>query len=198
VPASTLARASRIERLSHEQQNEIEEAIMAGTMIQNRTAERERELARRDEDYLRDGPNWGPFAMMRRLSEEMDRAFTSSLGLSRDRGGRGSWSPAVEVRERDGSLEVIAELPGLKKEDVKLECTDEGMIIEGERRQEREENQRGFQRSERSYGYFYRMIPLPAGADPDKAKAEFKDGLLQVNIPIVENKRQRRSIPIAV
>jgi HSP20 family protein len=134
--------------------------------------------------------------MMRRLSEEMDRAFAGHTGLSRGPNGRGSWFPALEVVERNGTLEVIAELPGLNKDDVKLEYTDEGIIIEGEKHQEREENERGFQRSERSYGYFYRMIPLPAGADPEHAKAEFKDGLLKVRIPIAENKRQRRSIPI--
>jgi HSP20 family protein len=103
----------------------------------------------------------------------------------------------VEVRERGGNLEVTAELPGLKKDDVKVECTEEGVVIEGEKRQERETNEAGYHRSERSYGHFYRMIPLPAGADPDKAKAEFRDGLLQLRIPIAENKRQRKQIPIA-
>jgi HSP20 family protein len=167
---------------------------MAGTMIQSRSAEHDRDILRREEDYPRDVPSYGPFAMMRRLSEEMDRAFTGAFG-SRAL-ARGDWSPAVEVRERKGNLEVTAELPGLKREDVKLEWTDEGLVIEGEKRQERQENEHGFHRSERSYGYFYRLIPLPTGAEPDKAKAEFKDGVLQVKIPIAEN-RQRRSIPIA-
>jgi HSP20 family protein len=163
-------------------------------MIQNRSAERGRDILRREEDYPRDTPSYGPFAMMRRLSEEMDRAFAGTFGSH----GRGSWSPAVEVRERDGNLEVTVELPGLTKEDVKLECTDEGLVIEGEKRQERQENEHGLHRSERSYGYFCRLIPLPNGAEPDKARAEFKDGLLQVKIPVADNQRQRRSIPIAV
>ena len=94
---------------------------------------------------------------------------------------------------------MTAELPGLKREDVKVECTDEGIIIEGEKRQERQETtEGGFHRSERMYGHFYRMIPLPQGAQSDKAKAEFKDGVLQIKVPIPESKQQRRQIPIAV
>jgi HSP20 family protein len=132
--------------------------------------------------------------MMRRLSEEMDRAFNSSFGLSRS--AEGLWSPAVDVRERDGNLEIQAELPGLNKDDVRVECTDEGIIIEGEKKREQESNEGGWRRTERSYGHFYRMIPLPEGADPDKAKAEFKDGVLQVRVPISQETRKGRQIPI--
>jgi HSP20 family protein len=172
---------------------------MAGTLIENRTSEREKErersrageLTRRTEEY-----SHGPFSMMRRLSEEMDRAFGNAFGGWMGRGEHGVWSPAVEVRERDGNIEVTAELPGMKKDDVKVECTDDGIVIEGERRHEHEENEKGYHRSERSYGHFYRLIPLPTGADPERAKAEFKDGLLQVRVPIQENKR-RKSIPIS-
>lgn len=177
---------------------------MAATAAQSQAPETQRGMSRRSENYpsrdaLNQGvfPNIGPFSMMRRLSEEMDRAFASTFGLSRDTGETGLWSPTIEVREREGNLEVAAELPGMKKDDVKVECTDDGLIIEGERRQEHVETQRGFHRSERSYGHFYRMIPLPQGAQTDKAKAEFKDGLLQVRVPILENKRQNRQIPIA-
>ena len=165
---------------------------MAGSILQNRPSERERdrEVLRRPDDY-----NYGPFSIMRRISDEMDRAF-GSWGLHRG-GTESVWSPAVEVRERDGNLEVTAELPGLKKEDVKVECTEEGVIIQGERRQEREVKEGGYHRTERSYGHFYRMVPLPPGAEPDKAKAEFKDGLLQVRIPVPESKQKRREIPIS-
>ncbi len=175
---------------------------MAATAAQSRSLESERNLTRRQESYpAREGfnaySNFGPFSLMRRLSDEMDRAFASTFGLSRNFGEAGLWSPAVEVREHDGNLEVTAELPGMKKEDVKVESTDDGLIIEGERRQQHEETQGEFRRSERSYGHFYRMIPLPQGAETDKAKAEFKDGLLQVRVPIPNYKRQSRQIQIA-
>jgi HSP20 family protein len=163
---------------------------MAGSILQ-KTPEREREVAQRPE-YSND---YGPFSLMRRFSEEMDQFFHNAFGRTHG-GAIGAWSPAVDIRERDGNLEVIAELPGLKKEDVRAECTDNGLILEGEKREEREETTGGVHRSERSYGHFYRMVPLPPGADPDKAQAEFKDGLLRIRIPMQENRQRRRSIPI--
>jgi len=168
---------------------------MADSKLQERSSGTERGISRRTE-YPRDIFSLSPFTMMRRLSEEMDRAFAGTFGLSRDYGRAGIWSPVVEVREQNGNLEIDAELPGMKKEDVKVECTDEGIVIEGERKQEHEETEGGFRRSERSYGHFYRMIPLPQGAKPEQAKAEFKDGVLQVRVPIPESKPQRRQIQI--
>lgn len=142
-----------------------------------------------------------PFSMFRRLSEEMDRAFASTFGLSREFGEsdfeRGIWSPAIEVRERNNNLEVCAELPGMTKDDVKVECTEEGIILEGEKRREQQHEEGGVHRSERSYGHFYRMIPLPEGADSEKARAEFKNGVLTVQVPISEQKRKAKQIPIS-
>jgi HSP20 family protein len=135
--------------------------------------------------------------MMRRFSEEMDRVFSNAWGRGAERFGWAGWSPAIEVREEDGHLEIAAELPGMTKDDVKVECTGEGLVIEGEKRQEHEETKGGIRRSERSYGHFRRVVPLPEGAEVDKAKADFKDGVLQVHVPIPENKKQRRQIPIS-
>ena len=95
-----------------------------------------------------------------------------------------SWAPPVEVRERDGNLLVSAELPGLNKDEVKVEVTNEGLVIQGERKREREEERGGIHRSERSYGAFYRLIPLPEGANIEQAKAKFENGVLEVQVPI--------------
>jgi HSP20 family protein len=171
---------------------------MADIKVQNKSSERERNVARRS-DYWpsRDVFGFSPFSLLRRLNDEMDRAFGSTFGLTRAMGESGLWCPTIEVRERNGNLEIDAELPGMNKEDVNVECTDEGITIQGERRQEREETEAGVRRSERSYGRFYRMIPLPEGAATDKAKAEFKDGLLRIRIPLPENRqRQAKQIPI--
>jgi HSP20 family protein len=162
----------------------------------------ERSLSRRPEyfpsqDIFTPFASFSPFALMRRFSEEMDRTFGNVFGGGRETGAWAGWSPAIEVRQTDGNMEITAELPGMTKDDVKIECTDEAIIIEGEKRQEHEENRGGIRRSERSYGHFYRMVPLPQGAAADKAKAEFKDGVLQVRVPVPENKQQRRQIPIA-
>ena len=140
---------------------------------------------------------FNPFSMMRRFSEEMDRAFGTSFGLGRGLGERGAWMPAIEVRERDNNLEISAELPGMNKEDVKVEVTSEGVVIEGEKRREQESEEGGIHRSERSYGHFYRVIPLPEGTEAEKAKAEFKNGVLQVRVPISEEQRKSRRIPIS-
>lgn len=134
-----------------------------------------------------------PFALMRRLSDEMERFF-EDLGLSRGwlgsrlghgrEFGHGLWSPQIEVSERDNQFVVCADLPGLKKEDIRVEFSDGALTIQGERRQEQEDTRGGYRRSERSYGRFYRSVPLPAGVDPEGATATFTDGVLKVVMPM--------------
>jgi HSP20 family protein len=172
---------------------------MAEAKVQNQPTQEQRGLARREEysPSMRDFFTLDPFAMMRRLSEEMDRAFGSSFGLTRSMGQRGMWSPAIEVRELDNEVEITAELPGMNKENVKVEIANEQIVLEGERKVEEEKKEKGFVRSERSYGHFYRAIPLPDGADMEKAKAEFKDGILRISVPLAENKRHTKRIPIS-
>jgi len=106
------------------------------------------------------------------------------------------WTPSVEVFERDNNLVVRAELPGLDKDEVRVEFTDDGLVIEGERRREREEGIEGGYRSEIEYGRFYRMIPLPEGVNMDQAQARMNNGVLEVTIPMAEARRPRRSIPV--
>ena len=169
---------------------------MAEPKIQPSSSEKERGMARRGE-YLPSRDFFSPFSMMRRFSDEMDRMF-SNFGFSRGPGSWGNWTPPIEVRERDGNLEISAELPGMSKDDVKVECSPEGITIEGEKKQETEKEEGGIHRSERFYGHFYRTIPVPEGAETDKAKAEFKDGVLQVRVPLSEQARsKRRQIPIS-
>jgi HSP20 family protein len=151
-----------------------------------------------------------PFAMMRSLTDEMDRLFENVLGWGglsrwrqpllpspvRETGRAGLWYPQIEVREKDGKLLVRADLPGLKKEEVHVELKDNALTIEGERRQESEQKQEGFFRSERNYGRFYRSIPLPEGVNPDQVQAGFKDGVLEVTIPVPEHHARGHKIDI--
>ena len=132
-----------------------------------------------------------PFSLMRRFREEMNRSF-GGFG-----GGSGSWNPAIEVTESDGQLKVCAEMPGMKPEDVKVEVTDDALVIHGERRSEHENREGGVYRSERHYGQFYRAIPLPEGSHGEQAKARFQDGVLEVTLPLpAAPKSNRRTIPI--
>lgn len=107
-----------------------------------------------------------------------------------------AWAPTIEISERENEMVVCAELPGLKPEDVKVEVTDDALVIEGERKQEHEEKQGGRWHSERRYGQFHRTIPLPEGAKSEQARADFKNGELQVTVPVERPNSKRRQIPI--
>src|SRR5262245_24265499 len=140
-----------------------------------------------------------PFELMRQFTEEIDRVF-ANFGVGRWHGAGSlestSWSPPIEVFERGNELVVRAELPGLSKDDVKVEITNDGLVIEGERKSEHEDTRKGYYRSERSYGQFYRLISLPEGANVDQIKAQFNSGILEVSIPIPEGAKKRRQVPI--
>jgi len=178
---------------------------MANVPVKKEQSQREHTgLTRRSAPLLSLSPRdffaASPFELIRRFSEEMDRVF-SDFGIGRWPGAgtfeSTSWSPAIEVFERGNDLVVHAELPGLTKDDVKVEMTDDGLVIEGERKSEHEDTGGGFYRSERSYGQFYRLIPLPEGANVDQIKAQFNNGILEVSIPVPEGIKKRRQIPIA-
>jgi HSP20 family protein len=136
-----------------------------------------------------------PFHLMRRMSEEMDRVF-QEVGLNREGSDANRWSPVIEVTNRDGKYVVHAELAGLSPDDVRVEVADGALVIEGERKITHETNDKGVQRTEREYGRFYRSIPLPDGADLGHVTAKFQNGMLEVTIPIPEQKDERRPIPI--
>lgn len=141
-----------------------------------------------------------PFALMRRFMEDMEQQW-GHLGTGR--GGQGMtaagsefFSPPVEIFERDGHLVVRADLPGMTKDDVHVEVTEDALMIEGERRSEHEERQSGVFRSERRYGTFRRQIPLPEGVSADQVTASFKDGVLEVSMPAPQRQARGRQIEI--
>jgi len=136
-----------------------------------------------------------PFSLMRRMSEEMDRVF-GEFGLNGGEGGKAVWAPAIEVSQTDGNYTIRAELAGVNPADVKLEVTDEAIVLQGERKSERHENKGGVELTERQYGRFYRSIPLPEGAKVEEARAKFVNGVLEVTVPVQERKEKRREIPI--
>lgn len=153
------------------------------------------------------GGRGSPFEMLRRLDEDVDRLFHEFIGGGRNllRGGgqRGGaqasmWMPQVEVCEQGGKLHVYADLPGLSKEDVQISIQDDQLVVQGERRSSSEEGQPGggYFHSERSYGSFYRSIPLPEGVNPESAEASFKDGVLDVCFEAPNRQPRSRQIPI--
>lgn len=141
-----------------------------------------------------------PFEMMQRLSDEMDELFESFFsGRPAGRGGNRSqlqnlWAPAVEVCEEGNQLQVCVDLPGVSRDNVKVDIQEGMLTIQGERREERNEGgeQQGFRRSERRYGSFYRSIVLPEGVDGEQAQARMKDGVLEITLPMTPAKQPRR------
>jgi HSP20 family protein len=139
-----------------------------------------------------------PFTFMRRFSEEMDRLF-GDVGFDVDwlaplgRAAKlpGLWSPQVEVFERGDELVLRADLPGLTKDDVKVELSNDGITLEGERKGESTEDRDGYYRSERTYGKFYRRIPLPDGVDVDEATASFSNGVLEITMPAPKREQRK-------
>ena len=149
-----------------------------------------------------------PFQMMRRFTKDMERLFEDFGGLSfpnffrtdfapfQMEFDKGEWVPQIEVLRNNGELMVRADLPGLTKDDVKVEVTDELLTISGERKEEKEEKREGFYRSERSYGSFYRQIPLPECPKTENAAATFANGVLEITIPAPEVAAATRKVEI--
>jgi HSP20 family protein len=144
---------------------------------------REGQLTRRAQSW-----NASPFGTLQRLTDEMDRIF-GDFGFGRRWSGSPQseavqlWAPQIDVFQRNNELVVKADLPGLKKDDVKIEVTDEAVTIQGERRSEHEDEREGIYRSERSYGTFCRIVPLPDGVMTEQAKASFNNGVLEITMP---------------
>jgi HSP20 family protein len=91
---------------------------------------------------------------------------------------------ALDVFEKDGKLQINAELPGLKDKDIEIEVADDVLAISGEKRDEREVKEDNYYRSERTYGSFRRQVVLPTGADTDNIEATFSDGILRITMPM--------------
>lgn len=160
------------------------------TRVTKTTGKDKSSLQRRGDENIGEQLAATPFTFMRRFSEEMDRLF-GDAGFGKDwlapvlgrATEQGLWSPQVEVFERDQQLVMRVDLPGLTKDDVEVELSDEGITIRGERRSEHTEDRDGYYRSERSYGKFHRRIPVPEGVKTDEAKASFNNGVLEITMP---------------
>jgi HSP20 family protein len=124
---------------------------------------------------------WDPFAEITDLRRRFDRLF-DDLGRQR----HDSWSPAIDVLRQDGRLTVRADLPGITPEEVKIEVEDGVLTVSGEHEERRSEkdDDGGYVRRERRFGAFSRSIVLPSGVDAQAIKAETRDGVVEVTIPV--------------
>lgn len=141
-----------------------------------------------------------PFALLGRVTSEFDRLFEESgwpVFRTRRLTESAAWFPNLDVFEKDNRLIARVDLPGMKKEEVKVEVADGYLTISGERKHETEEKKENFYKCEREYGRFYREIPLPEGATLSDVKAAFENGVLEVSVPLaVRSEARPRSVKI--
>lgn len=141
---------------------------------------------------------WNPWNELVSLRERMNRVFDDSLfrpDRREDPLAMGTWSPAVDMFEKDDNVVIKAELPGLDKNDISLDLQNGVLTLKGERKYENEVKEENYYRREMSCGKFIRSFSLPGDVDADKIKAEFQNGLLTVEVPKPEEHKPKQ-IPV--
>ena len=128
------------------------------------------------------------------LRREVDRLFNEFFPSFEEEGERSPslWSPRVDLSETDDTYMISMDLPGMSREDVKIELRDNKLTVSGERREEKEEEERDYRRVERSYGRFYRSFQLPSAAAEKDVKARLDNGVLRIEVPKAEEHKPRR------
>lgn len=143
---------------------------------------------------------WDPFRELEEVSDRLNRMFArpaASRGAGKETMIVADWTPSVDISETEGEYQIKAEIPDVKKEDVKVTLEDGVLTIQGERKHEKEEKGKKYHRIERSYGSFVRTFSLPDVIDEEKVKAEFKDGVLNLHLPKSE-KAKPKAIEVKV
>lgn len=141
---------------------------------------------------------WRPVRSIINLQDEVSRMFESFFERSsHSMEDGGLWSPATDVSETRDNVVVSVELPGMKKDEIKITEQDNILTIQGEKKQEKEEKDSNYHRLERAYGFFSRSFTLPATIKADQIKASYEHGVLQLSLPKAEEAKPKE-IPISV
>jgi HSP20 family protein len=143
---------------------------------------------------------WDPFRELEDVSDRLNRMLARPATQT-PRGKEtmivADWTPSVDITETEGAYQITAEIPDVKKEDVKITLEDGVLTIQGQRKQEQEQQSTKYHRIERSYGSFARTFSLPDVIEVEKVKAEFKDGVLHLHLPKSE-KAKPKTIEVKV
>lgn len=143
---------------------------------------------------------WDPFGEVLRMQRDMDRIY-SRMGMV-GQGAHGeqseSWMPRIDIRQQGDDLELRAELPGMKPEDVDIEFSEGVLTLKGERKREEEREDEGWLVRESSYGAFERTVALPESVDPESISADYSDGILTVTVPGAFQRQEPQRKKIAV
>jgi HSP20 family protein len=136
-----------------------------------------------------------PFSLLSNFESDIDRWFGEDwfgIDALRDRDiTAGNWTPAVDVEEKDGKYILRADLPGVKKEDIHVQLKDGYLTLSGERTMEHEEKKKNYQRVERSYGSFERSFRVPDGVKEKDIHARYKNGILELTLPVIETGKHK-------
>lgn len=138
---------------------------------------------------------WDPFREMSALQERMNRLFSDVRAQAPVRGEeivQGAWIPAVDIFETNEAIVLKAELPGITAQDISVEVKDNTLTLKGENKFEKEVKEENYHRVERSYGSFQRAFTLPGTIHQEKVKAKFKDGILEITLPKVEEAKPKQ------
>ena len=125
---------------------------------------------------------WNPFVELDEIQQRLNRLFLERTTKSGE-ANFADFMPAVDIEETEAAFVVKADLPDVKKEEIKVNVQEGVLTIEGERKQEKEEKGRRFHKIEREYGRFVRRFALPSEVDGEQVRAEFTDGVLKVSLP---------------
>jgi len=128
---------------------------------------------------------WDPFRDLITLREKMNRLFEETYSSRPDDRDliSSTWTPSVDIYEKENTLILCAELPGIKEDDIEIRIEDNTLTLKGERNFEKETKEENYHRVERAYGTFQRSFSLPLYIDQDKIKAEHEDGILKISMP---------------
>ena len=130
---------------------------------------------------------WDPWREMEELVDRYNRALGDQQAGGQEVIRKGDWSPQVDIAETDSEFIIKAEIPEVKKEDVKVTVENGILVLHGERKQEKEEEGKTYHRIERHYGIFNRSFTLPETVVAEKVKAGFKDGVLTITLRKTED-----------
>ena len=140
-------------------------------------------------DFLPSTSRWTDRSPIEEMEDIFDRFRREFYSPDLFKGTEG-FTPKVEMEETDKSIYVCAEIPGMSEKDINVSLRDNNLILEGEKKSQRKSEDKGFYRSEFSYGSFYRTIPLSAEVDTEKVEATYKNGLLEITLNKLEESKQ--------
>ena len=141
---------------------------------------------------------WRPLGEVDSFRREMDRMFENFFGSGADVGESSlTWYPSVDIKETKDDFVLMAEVPGMAKDDIKINISENTLTVKGEKKEEKKEDDQNYHRVERRYGTFQRSFTLPIQVQGNKVKAAYKDGVLTITLPKKEEVKPKE-IPITV